>query len=254
MSPSFRSAFDNDFWDKCQVFDFSDFEGLDDYMNEPWRRANIEKRHPETLKSLHVRFRGIVHEIILQHKLYHSANLIGNCCINSTIGAGGENPLSSTGAASSMVALYATPNVRLGRGKYATFLHSDATFSCNSPTAPVAMLNIWIMLNDTPQTNNHVMFYLGQKKETCHDKSRKMLYGNYDHMMITQEEQNDSKTLVYDDQMCWGSFYCFVAGQAGVTPCGRGHSRRKAQCSSSKICGNALPCLINHILVLFFIV
>lgn len=118
------------------------------------------------------------------------------------------------------VAPYATPNVRLVKGRYANFLHSDAVFPAvsslsrknknipssdnTSTSAPLAMINVWIPLNDTPPDNNMLTFCeLPQEQSNIYDNK---LVGHVDHV--------EGNTLVYSDQMCWGSFYCFVAGES----------------------------------------
>jgi len=181
-----------EFADQCQICKFDDFEGLGEYMRA--RRARIAKRHKDTLRDLHQHFRGIVQQIVQEKKLYHSAL---------------HDVLDPT------VALFATPNVRVGRGSYARFLHCDATFAKatsnisdnnnnSSSSTPRAMLNIWICLNDTPPRNQLMFYSCGTRQET--HPTPTLSHAVYKHVQ--------GQTLVYDATMCWGSFYCFVAGQA----------------------------------------
>ena len=192
-----------EFQDKVQILRFDEFEGLAHYMC--LKRDAIEKRHEPTLKELHETFRSIVQDILSRKKLYHS--VLGEAVLLNERGQG-DRPHN--------VGLYATPNVRLGRGRYANFLHSDAIFPGNSGNSintsatsssaknntTVAMINVWIVLNDVPPSNQ-LMFY-----ETFLERTRQthQLHGQYDHVQ--------GETLIYDQDMCWGSFYCFVSGQA----------------------------------------
>ena len=202
------------FQDKVQSLRFEDFPGLSEYMHS--NRAAIEKCHPQTLRDLHERFRTIVRDVLMSKKLYHSA--LGEM-IQDAMDQGPS------------VGLYATPNVRLGRGTYATFLHSDAvlpgntssvsrdadattdssptTMRSSSSSTSVAMMNVWMVLNDTPPSNQLVFYETLQEHTLAMDGK---LHAKYEHLQ--------GKTLVYDRDMCWGSFYCFVSGQTQSTSSG----------------------------------
>ena len=39
----------------------------------------------------------------------------------------------------------------------------------------------------------------------------------YDNKLVGHMDHVEGKTLVYNDQMCWGSFYCFVAGERATS-------------------------------------
>jgi hypothetical protein len=195
-----------EFQDKVQILEFVEFEGLPEFMTA--RRQGIERKQETVLKEVHERFQTIVRDVLIHRKLCHS--VLGE----------NDDPDSSSGTrttnTSLQVGLYATPNVRLGRGKYASFLHSDSTFlpiakriggpennnSFNSNT-PRVMVNVWIILNDRPPSNQ-LMFYQSLLQHTCQSGTK--LHGQYDHIQ--------GETLVYDQDMCWGSFYCFVSGEA----------------------------------------
>jgi hypothetical protein len=194
-----------EFQDKVQLLEFVEFEGLPEFMAS--RRQGIERKQEAVLKEVHECFQEIVRDVLIHRKLYHSV-----------LGEMKDDTDSSTSSTSLQVGLYATPNVRLGRGKYASFLHSDSTFlpiakkvggpddnnnnSCNTNT-PRLMVNVWIILNDRPP-NNQLMFYQSLLQHTRQSGSK--LHGQYDHIQ--------GETLVYDQYMCWGSFYCFVSGEA----------------------------------------
>jgi hypothetical protein len=193
----------NEFQDKVQILNFGDFDGLWEYMNVPTTRLNIEKRKEYMLTELHEKFRGIVQTIVAETKFCHS--VLKN--------------YSSDSLAEIDVGRYATPNVRLRTGTYANFLHTDAIFvhhqnqkmnqslaggTTTTSSSPLVMVNVWIPLNDEPPTNQ-LMFcevpYLGG----IHTTETSVVYGDFNHLV--------GRTLIYDDQMCWGSFYCFVSGQ-----------------------------------------
>jgi hypothetical protein len=57
------------------------------------------------------------------------------------------------------VAPFVTPNVRVKRGTYATFLHSDAVFEPTKASSPRAMINVWMPLADAPATQFHLCFH-----------------------------------------------------------------------------------------------
>jgi len=182
------SSWQDTFRDKLQRFRFQDFDGgLTEFMEA--RRPGIEANDPKVLAQVHERFRHVVQTIIVDHKLYASV-----------LGKQGDFP--------QVVAPFATPNVRLGRGRYTGFLHSDATFAAPrnfaaNSTSPRAMMNIWMCLNDTPP-NNQLAFYHCPKHYTS------LYYGK----LVGQRDHIEGQTLVYDYNMSWGSFYCFVAGES----------------------------------------
>lgn len=180
--------------DKVQKFRFEDFQGLAEFMT--LHKQGIEDKDMTTLKQVHERFQIVIQTILVQYNLY--ASVLKGMHIGK-------------------VAPYATPNVRIGRGQYASFLHSDSTYapprnSNNSTTTssscstPQAMINIWICLNDNPP-NNQLAFLLD-----CPRKYTTLYHGK----LIGQREYIEGQILHYDKSMCWGSFYCFIAGESNT--------------------------------------
>jgi hypothetical protein len=168
--------------DMVQVFNFDEFDGLSEYMMSPLRKESIESCDEETLQEVHKRFSQVVKSILAENRLYRTGL--------SDI----EDP---------QVVLYAKPSVRLAGSKYADYMHNDAIFADegNADNKPLAMINVWFVLNDTPPSNL-LMFH---EAKTVNLRMSHMLHANYDHML--------DETLFYDKDMCWGSFYCFISGQ-----------------------------------------
>ena len=168
--------------DKVQVFNFDEFDGLSEYMMSPLRKENIESEDKETLREVHKRFIQVVQSILADNRLYRTGL--------SEV----EDP---------RVVLYANPSVRLAGSKYADYMHNDAIFADegNADEKPLAMINIWFVLNDTPPSNL-LMFHEAKAVNT---RMSHMLHATYDHML--------DETLFYDEDMCWGAFYCFISGQ-----------------------------------------
>lgn len=181
--------------DLVQSYHFRDFEGLEEFMQP--LRAKILQRHAPTLRLVQEKFREIVQAIVNSKQQFQSI-------------LGAEN--NSTGDWSNEVGLFATPNVRLKRGTYATFLHSDAVFfqdsSKSRTTAPKAMVNIWMSLLDSSISNFPLCFYKSSRKTTTFAEN-KLYYCQ------GEEPLDDSQVLemVYDPNLQWGSFLCFAAGQ-----------------------------------------
>lgn len=144
-------------------------------------RPQILKRHPATLQLVHEKFQTIVQEIVHSQKLFSSllqprvaamsphdkqqqnsgALPMDDCAC--TVMPGG-----SGGGWSTTVGTFATPNVRLKRGTYATFLHADAIYPPlqTHSTNPKAMINIWMSLSDQPFSIFPLCFYSCPRMET----------------------------------------------------------------------------------------
>jgi hypothetical protein len=167
--------------DKVQVFNFDEFDGLSEFMS-PLRKESIESCDEETLEEVHKRFSQVVKSIVVDNRLYRTG---------------------LTEVEDPQVVLYATPSVRLAGSKYADYMHNDVIFADegNADDKPLAMINIWFVLNDTPPSNL-LMFH---ESKAVNTRMSHMLHANYDHML--------EETLFYDKDMCWGSFYCFISGQ-----------------------------------------
>jgi hypothetical protein len=167
--------------DKVQVFNFDEFDGLSEFLS-PLRKENIESCDEETLEEVHKRFIQVVKSIIADKRLYRTGL--------SEV----EDP---------QVVLFANPSVRNAGSKYADYMHNDAIFTDEgkSDDKPLAMINIWFVLNDTPPSNM-LMFHEAKAE---HTRMSHMLHANYDHLL--------EETLFYDKDMSWGSFYCFISGQ-----------------------------------------
>lgn len=176
---------------------FCDFQGLHEFMTA--KRGLVERRHASTLRGVHERFRSIVQTLVDTRQLRFP-------------GIPRRHPDDDNDDdGTTTVALYATPNVRLRKGNYATFLHSDAVFERRSSnTSTRAMLNVWIRLNDTPPTDYPLCFYPCPVRNTVRDETGKCY--------ATEAAGDDYPVVVRDPAMRWGSFYCFVAGQQAATP------------------------------------
>jgi hypothetical protein len=172
---------DLSYQDLVQCFKFQDFDGLFEFM-VPLREL-ILKRHPETLRVVHERLSSVAQEIVDER------NLTGN--FGRAIKVGGQ------------VAPFATPNVRLRQGGYATFLHADAVFP-ESKAASRSMINIWIPLGIDPISNFPLCFYKCSRKETVFGENKLYYCG----------QENTNLRLAHVPDLQWGSFLCFVAGQS----------------------------------------
>jgi hypothetical protein len=91
-------------------------------------RERLLRRHdgPTVKLLLHEHFRIIVQEIVQ------------NCHFLQVYSGQQASPAPT-------VACYATPNLRLRQGSYATFLHADAVYESGSSTR--AMIHVWIPLS-----------------------------------------------------------------------------------------------------------
>jgi len=194
---------DSSYQDLVRCFHFDEFEGLDDFLSE--RRDFILRRHPKTLHQVHERMRDIAQQIIQERRL----QLLGTTREDTTEEEG-----------SSTVALYATPNVRLRPGSYATFLHADGIFppttkvSHKNPNASNAMINIWIPLGKEPISNFPLCFYKCHRTETIFAENKLYLCCCADGSKETETRRDDDLRLLYVPSLQWGSFLCFVAGQS----------------------------------------
>ena len=198
------------FQDMVQSYQFRDFEGLEDFM-EPLKER-ILKRHAATLQLVHQKFRDIVQEIVDSRQQFTS--LLRSPTTNSSW---------SSSSWTNQVGIFATPNVRLKRGNYATFLHSDAVFeerkssssSSSFSMAPKAMMNVWMSLMDGPIPNFPLCFYESSRANTTFAEN-KLYYCRRHAEQIGNDatpEALENEVLYYDPDLQWGSFLCFVAGQ-----------------------------------------
>ena len=195
-----------EFQDTVQVWTFQDFEGLSEFMD--LHKRGIEQRQASTLQVVHERFQSIVQTIVDSHGLYESVL--------------GQRDFQES-ALPTEVALYASPNVRFKRGGYATFLHSDAVYSSGSGSAASccstrAMINVWLSLNQDPFGNYPLCFVKCPVKYTRPVDTKLYGRGKYFRRPVDDNTDNDTHvdkvvTMVYDANMCWGRFYCFVSGQ-----------------------------------------
>jgi hypothetical protein len=203
--------------DKVQSFHFTDFEGLHEFMLP--LKDQILKRHPPTLRLVHEQFQNILQEIIVERKVFCNSLLDGG-------GGGGAAAASTTTTTTTiLVAPFATPNVRLKRGTYATFLHADAVFGAAASTAlageaaerrgttatasankPQAMINVWMSLTDTPICNFPLCFHECSRTNTRFAENK--LYYHAD-----DDDDTTDIRMLHDPTITWGSFLCFVAGQ-----------------------------------------
>jgi hypothetical protein len=174
-----------------QTFRFQDFEGLEDFLTP--LRERILKRHPETLRVVHQTLQGIVQEIVNHHP--DTRGRLGQLSKTGTKKDGGDFVV---------VAPFATPNVRLRPGGYATFLHADAIFpKTRNTSASSAMINVWIPLGKTPISNFPLCFYKCPRNETVFSENKLYYCG----------QERDNLCFTHAPGMQWGSFLCFVAGQ-----------------------------------------
>ena len=207
---------DASYHDLVQSFGFEEFDGMKEFMmTPPTRRDLILKRHPETLRLVHERLKGVVQDIVDKRVM------------NLT-----STPL--VGTSDAIVATYATPNVRLRPGGYATFLHADAIFpkqqvpgsatttSSSTSAAASAMINIWIPLGKEPISNFPLCFYKCHRNETIFAENK--LYfcwgdnkdTNNTNTTTTTNNTNhrDPLELKFVPDLQWGTFLCFAAGQS----------------------------------------
>ena len=204
---------DSSYHDLVQSFGFEEFDGLWEFMmTPPTRRDLILKRHPETLRLVHERLKGVVQDIVDKKR---DMNL-------------GTTSTPLVGTSDAIVATFATPNVRLRPGGYATFLHADAIFpkqqvpgsatttSSSTSAAASAMINIWIPLGKEPISNFPLCFYKCHRNETIFAENK--LYFCWDDNKDTNNTNNnnhrDPLELKFVPGLQWGTFLCFAAGQS----------------------------------------
>lgn len=209
-----------DYKDKAQVFSFQDFitkdddgstsnlldhmnafkESLESYSSDEDDDDCIESFEQSLLKDLHQRFLPIVEETIEQYGLY-----------SSTLKQYQEQVDNESGKhsnASYSLCRSGLPQVRDAEDQYAGYLHNDmwVVEDDDDDDAPIlAMLNVWFVLNEAPPSNS-LVFLETSAKDTSQSH---MLHGIY-------QQVHKKKTVVHDENMCWGRFYVFVAGQRKV--------------------------------------
>lgn len=182
---------------KVQVLGFDQFDGLGQIMAATRERIeSIDKNdkgdddnNQNFLWKVHLKFSQVVKEIILHRGLDVSAKTVMSDTLH--------------------VSLYARPTVRSEGSAHADFLHNDKIFYAhdlvqeeNAEETPLAMVNVWMILNDRPP-KNHLVF-LDIPDARC---------GRTAHILHPHFEQVEGKRVFYDKGMCWGSFYCFVSGE-----------------------------------------
>ncbi|CAB9519507.1 expressed unknown protein [Seminavis robusta] len=167
----------------------------DDDDDDNWDYVSSEDIREETLRGLHDVFLPIVRQVLVeQHdkyqfyksglKQYHQQDY------------------------RLKIKKYAKPSLRNASDQYANYLHNDAWIVAgdNNDVPPIAMINVWFVLNDTPPDNTLVFL------ETTASKTLQS------HMLHATAAQIRNETVVYDESCrTWGSFYLFVAGQRNVS-------------------------------------
>ena len=153
-----------------------------------------------TLLQLHALFIPIVRKIFQEHGFYKYGLRTYTTGTNET----SKNPLVLL-PHDLILQKYARPNYRKAADQYAQYLHNDAWFDENdyadSEYSPVAMVNVWFILNETPPRNTLVF------RETTADQVRTS------HMLHAHPVHTRNQAVVYDKDMAWGRFYVFIAGQ-----------------------------------------
>lgn len=160
-----------------QSYGFGEFQALQPFMESC--REEIEYGSVDVLREVQQRFLPIVEEVLAKKGLFDS--------IRGKHGVLEVQP-------------YTEPTVRGEGSTFAGYLHNDAWYESNSNI--VGMVNIWFILNDSPP-RNHLVFHSASKVTVSQTH---ILHGVYDNIC--------GKTVVYDQKMSWGRFYCFVSGQA----------------------------------------
>jgi hypothetical protein len=209
-----------DLHDKVRSFNFYDFahicnrphatasmrcrETLGEYLERC--KAIIERSDPVALDEMHEWFVPVVEEIIMARGLYRSE-------LRTRID----------------VCRYAKPTIRGAGSTFAGYLHNDAWI--DTQDSSVAMVNVWsvlhemrlrrnvlcsaatcwavrrFVLNEIPP-RNHLVFYEASASNVHREwgaRQAHMVHGLYEDVL--------GKTVFFDEQMCWGKFYCFVSGQ-----------------------------------------
>jgi hypothetical protein len=169
-----------DYSDLVQALEFNEFDALHEYMESC--KDRIEQCNEVTLNELHERFVGVVESVIGERGLYSSEFPAG---------------------AQPRVERYAAPNVRGAGAAFAPYLHNDAWYTTG--TDAVGLVNIWFVLNEQPPSNQ-LVFHRTSAAEVLQTH---MLHGVFDSV--------HGKTVVFDEQMSWGRFYCFVSGQVACS-------------------------------------
>ena len=182
---------------KVKVLGFDQFDGLGQAMTASRERIesignNDEGNNDDNqkfLREIHSKFLQVVKEVILHRGLEVS---------------------SKTAISDNLhVSLHAHPTVRSEGSVHADFLHNDKIFYAhdflqdgNAEEMPLAMVNVWMILNDQPPTNHLVFLEIPDAR-----------HGRMTHILHPHFEQVEGKRVFYDEGMCWGSFYCFVSGE-----------------------------------------
>jgi hypothetical protein len=154
-----------------------------------------EDMREQVLLRLHDVFLPIVRQIIVtdQHRYRFYRSGLSQYCHAET----------NTQGSSLRIQKYAKPNLRNTDTHYANYLHNDAWITRDDyqETGKVAMINVWFVLNDIPPNNTLVFFETAASNTLA------------SHMLHASPAQVYHQTVFHDEQMSWGSFYLFVAGQ-----------------------------------------
>lgn len=169
-------------------------------MSQTATRERIVAEDAGTLEQVHRAFQSVVETLVRDEGLY-----------------GSQIPLQRRGEEHSSrvrVERYAECSVRNGgenmdlmkRGTFATYMHSDAWFesepeSESPPPPPLAMVNVWMALNDEPPSNT-LCFHETTAASTVRT-----------HMLHADFAWLEGGLCVYDGGMRWGRCYVFVSGQ-----------------------------------------
>lgn len=150
------------------------------------------------LHDLHEFFLPVVRSVIHEKGLFQSV-------INQK-----KSPIS--------IRRYGKAQIRRDAHSYAGYLHNDVWRKANDPSDPtfVALVNVWLVLNDEPPSNSLV--FCQTTASLCHQSH--MLHGSMENFTFEQQTTTMSKQqslpppiIHYDPRMAWGRFYVFVSGQ-----------------------------------------
>ena len=171
-------------------------------MAQAATRERIVREDTATLDHIQGAFQTVVEALVRDEGFYDS-------------GSGGR-PV--------RVERYAEPTLRNGgetagvmeRGTFASYLHSDKWFEAEvqaeaqpvtmstpprSPPPPLALVNVWMALNDAPPSNT-LCFHETDAASTVRT-----------HMLHADFSKLEGGLCVYEGGMKWGQCYVFVSGQ-----------------------------------------
>ena len=211
----------------------NDNDNDDDLLDENYEPLHKDRlRRDQILTYLHDLFQFVVETVVQQqaetYQLY--ASVLGQPQHCRRHNPHHHHATQHTRTNTIAIRKYAVPNYRSASDQYAMYLHNDAYWTTTTTRTennkddesppPVAMINIWLALNDemAPRPQNTLVFWETSRRR--HTRQSHMLHALLPDACTQSQSQSQLQQqrplLVYDrTALYWGRFYMFVAGQRG---------------------------------------